>query len=798
MPAANVRTFEKALTPRVGGNEGVYNSIVIPAKKGPVGEPVLVSSEGDLLDRFTPDGTVKIGYNIAYYSALAVLQQTHSLWVTRAANEALNGGVFVNSSKSSLPAYKQMQEISGELPEIDFDVSNITDGSADVDVSNLVGGTPTDLVGRTINILDVGDFSVSSVTGATLTLDANATATTSFVGTGSGVIQESVDYASFDADFGAGGNSTSIEATNYSDATGTVSDLLNTVVSFVADGAKFTRTVTNVTGTTLTVDSVTPAITNQNGSGYRGSPEITCTVSDIAENKSTMTISNIAPAYVTINDFNAKTLAVTADMSDSSTLSLSSVVSNPNGAEITFDDGVDNPGLVNSSTGFTPYTPATADGFEDAAGIAQPVGDLVTFDANDFYTLFSLYSVNEGDWSKDIFVEIVTEGLRTPDAFEINVYTKNDLVRPAESFICSRDPERKDGYERNIFIETSLQASRYIRAINNPLMPYRDVAGDINIPKETVSRDILGNIIGRSFMTMVGGDDGDAVTSSHMIEMAQKMDNKNNYPLTVMLDGGWAEPGYQQALLQICEKRDDAFAVLSVPFILEMDPVTYITDIVEYRNYILNANSSYGALYSSHVKITDKYNDREIFVAPDGFAAAAINLSASAYEIWYPPAGYRRGRMFVNDVHVKFTDGDLDYLADNGINQIRFAPGKGIAIWGQLTLAIIPSAFDRMNVRLLLNELKPAITAYLERYLFELNTEEVRLQIRSSISSYLTGIVARNGIKNFEVVCNDTNNTPQDEINNTLNVDVYIQPVYSIEFINFTTILRHTGISFNA
>ena len=797
MPAANVRTYEKDLVPRIGGQKGVYNAICIPAKKGPINVPVLVSGENDLLNKFTPDGTIKVGYSIAYYSALTALQQTNTLWTIRVANGALNGGAFVNQSGSNLDSYKQINELTTELPEITFTVSGIIDGSADVTIADLVGGTPDELVGRTINIIGVGavTYTVASVVGTVLTLNTAIVSSVSFSGTGTGLVAESTDFISFDADFGVGGNAVTIEATNLIDGNGvtvTTVELENRVITFIADGVKFTRTVISVDGTTITVDSATPAVTNQLGEGYRGTPELSADVSGIVDGGSVVVLSNILPSYISITDFGGETIEIISVMSDASSVVISSLVSNPNGAEITLDAGINNPTLVDSSTGEAPYSEATADGFVDAGAISQPVGDLVTFDPASFYSVMSLYSINEGDWSKDVRVEILTEDVKNPDTFTLNVYTKSDLVRPIESFVCSRDPEAKDGFGRNIFVETALQASNYVNAVSNGVI-------DIEVlPKETVERDVDGNIVSRNFIRFVGGFDGFGVEDTHMILAAELLNNKNNYPLSVFMDGGFAEPAYQRKIAEICESRDDAFAVLSVPFETEQNPVTYITDITDYRNIELNLNTSFAALYTSHVKITDKYNNREIYISPDGFAAAAINLSASNYEIWYPPAGFKRGRMTVNDVHIKFTDGDLDYLADNGINQIRFAPGKGVAIWGQLTLAFIPSAFDRINIRLLLNTLKPDISGFLEQYLFELNTGAVRSSISSVISSYLSGIYSRDGISDFRVVCDGTNNSEQDTINNTLNVDVYIQPVYSIEYINFTTIIKNSAISFNA
>ncbi len=66
------------------------------------------------------------------------------------------------------------------------------------------------------------------------------------------------------------------------------------------------------------------------------------------------------------------------------------------------------------------------------------------------------------------------------------------------------------------------------------------------------------------------------------------------------------------------------------------------------------------------------------------------------------------------------------------------------------------------------------------------------------ITEYLNGIKADNGVSDFKVVCNSTNNTSGDIDAHILNVDVYLKPVHSIEYINFTTILTNTGVEFSS
>jgi len=773
--AAKVSTFEKSYAMRVSSTGGVYNSILIPAKKGPISTPVLISSEDQLLRLFTPNRKVEVGYNMAYYSALAVLDSADKLWVTRIANGALRGGVEIfDDSKAT--AWKQVNETSPEMKLITFSVEGITDGGTSVTVTSITNAIEADLNGRQINIEGIsGSYEVTAVNGSVLTLGSAITSSVSFSGAGAGTIGKSVDYIGFDADFGAGGNSTDVIVSNLT--TGLPSDMLNASITFLADGTPFTRTVIAVSSSTLTLDAVSPAITVQNGTGYKGTPDITVSVSGIVDGGETVQLAGINPTHLTTTDIDGMTLDILAEMSDNSTLALSSVVSAPVGSTMTVV-AFNNPSLVDTATAKAPYAEAVAVGYEDDTSV------------NMTDACFALSAADGGEWSKDIRIEILKGvQVREPNAFEIRVFGKNDLNTPLESFICNRIPGSKNGKGRNMYIENALERSTLISAVDNTLVD------QATLPTETVERDVDGKIVKRNFIKLVAGDDGDAVTDSNMITGLDLLDNKNSYPISVMLDGGWASPAYQIKMAQVCEKRDDCVAILSVPFEKEIT-TTYATDIVNYRNLEVNINSSYAAMYSCHVKITDKFNDREIFVSPDGYAAAAINYSASNYEIWYPAAGFKRGRLFVNDVLKKFTDGDLDFLAENGINTIRFAPGKGIAIWGQYTMTHQATALDRLNIRLLLNEIKPAITEFLDDFLFELNTNDIRILIQSKIESYLFGIRSRNGIEAFDVVCNDSNNSDHDKENHVLNVDVYIKPVQSIEYINFTTILTTSGIEF--
>ena len=362
-----------------------------------------------------------------------------------------------------------------------------------------------------------------------------------------------------------------------------------------------------------------------------------------------------------------------------------------------------------------------------------------------------------------------------PGTFLVNIYGQSNKNQPLDSFVCSKTQGAKDGYGRNIYLEQVFESSSHVQIINNGAVT------------DTYVKDVCVPV------SLTGGSDGTSATDGQCIQALSTLSG-TTLPLTLVIDGGRTTPAYQQAIISLCESRMDCVGILSTPYQSE-DSANYLNAVIDYRNYQLNANTSYAALYSSSVLIYDEFNDRTIFVSPDGFVAALISATAANFEIWYPVAGFRRGIMNVLDVRRRWTDGEMDYLYDNGVNPIRFAPGQGIVIWGQKTLQSMPSSLDRLNVRLLLITIEPAIKAALQYFLFELNDATTRALAKSAVDSYMYGIQSRRGVYNFNTVCDNSNNPPSAINNYTMNLDLYIQPTLSIEYINFTVVIEPTGIS---
>ncbi len=411
-----------------------------------------------------------------------------------------------------------------------------------------------------------------------------------------------------------------------------------------------------------------------------------------------------------------------------------------------------------------------------------------------------IYGKDPGTWNNDIYIETLhypygesstwTEAqaqaaltVKEEDSFLIYVQKRDSqgvLYDLEDPWLVSRVEDKKDGYGKNIYIESVLEGSNYIRALDNKSVDDSIYPEDQDTP-----------------LVLDKGDNGGTVTDTHMLQAIEVLRNKRNIFFTLLTDGGWATPAYQkQGIINICEDRMDCFGVLSTPISDELSN-SYLEDIMEYRLIELNANTSYAGIFSPHLLIQDKYNDRQIYVPPDGYVSANISETAGNYELWYPTAGNKRGILNVLGVAREFTEGDENTLYNNGINPIDFYPGKGIRIWGNKTLLSRPSALDRINVRMLLIVIEPAIAAFLDDFVFDLITTEMYSQIRSGINTYMDDIKARNGVYDYYCVCGTENNSAQDIDNNIVNVWLYVKPVKAAEFIKFRVIITPTSASFS-
>jgi phage tail sheath protein FI len=142
------------------------------------------------------------------------------------------------------------------------------------------------------------------------------------------------------------------------------------------------------------------------------------------------------------------------------------------------------------------------------------------------------------------------------------------------------------------------------------------------------------------------------------------------------------------------------------------------------------------------------------------------------------------------------TKAQRDELYKNGINPVVAFPGEGIILYGDKTMQMKPSAFDRINVRRLFIVLEKAIAIAAKYSLFEFNDSFTRAQFISMVEPFLRDVKGRRGIYDFSVICDETNNTAEVIDTNRFVGDIYIKPARSINFIQLNFVAVRTGVDF--
>ena len=82
-------------------------------------------------------------------------------------------------------------------------------------------------------------------------------------------------------------------------------------------------------------------------------------------------------------------------------------------------------------------------------------------------------------------------------------------------------------------------------------------------------------------------------------------------------------------------------------------------------------------------------------------------------------------------------------------------------------------------------------------FLFEFNDAFTRSRFSGTVTAFLDDIKGRNGVQDFAVVCDDSNNTSEVIDRNEFRGDIYVKPSRSINFIQLQFVAVRSGVEFS-
>ena len=208
-------------------------------------------------------------------------------------------------------------------------------------------------------------------------------------------------------------------------------------------------------------------------------------------------------------------------------------------------------------------------------------------------------------------------------------------------------------------------------------------------------------------------------------------------------------------------------------------------------------DNNYVATYFPDVVFRDDINNLNLKLPASIVALKALGYNDSVAYPWFAPAGFNRGALDnVVNTEVRLNAEDRNVLYEGRINPIANFPNGGFVIFGQKTLQQDRSSLDRVNVRRMLLEVKRIVSDIANRLIFEQNTPQTRAKFVAEATPALATIQAQQGIDQFQVIMDSTNNTNEDIETNRLNGRIVLVPTRAIEFIAVDFIITNAGVSF--
>jgi Phage tail sheath C-terminal domain len=218
----------------------------------------------------------------------------------------------------------------------------------------------------------------------------------------------------------------------------------------------------------------------------------------------------------------------------------------------------------------------------------------------------------------------------------------------------------------------------------------------------------------------------------------------------------------------------------------------------------LTVASPYVGVFWPSCQTTDLSGSAVVTAPSHMMVRTMIRNDEVAYP-WLAPAGTRRGVVdnadrigYINAQTGEFITLGVnqalrDVLYTNRVNPITFVPGVGITNFGNKTTQSVASSLDRINVARLVVFIRARLEEIGKQFLFEPNDQITRDEVKNAVNSLMINLVAKRGIYDYLVVCDDTNNTPARIDANELWVDIAIEPVKAVEFIYIPIRLKNTG-----
>jgi len=426
----------------------------------------------------------------------------------------------------------------------------------------------------------------------------------------------------------------------------------------------------------------------------------------------------------------------------------------------------------------------------------DPLSQQCILDSNYFQNIVGWFvAPSSGTWSN---------GLK----FELSLFTEGvgEIAGRYKLLIYGSGGEILDRVEDISFDKT---ASRYIANVLNPGSVFGGLRGNLYVHWEerpgflnndpnliTYETRLPAQFASRSYSGANNGIPNDPSYSNYLDVAVignpslatglYAFENPETFEIDILATPGFSSGAVIGTAIQIISSRGDAVYLVDPPFGLRPQQT------VDWHNGMLISdlqqaiNTSYAGLYSGWLLVFDQFSGKNIWIPPSGHMAGIFSRSSREGDPWSAPAGLRRGRI-LSPIAVEYSptkgEQDLMYGSGNSVNPIINFTREGLTVWGNRTLQRGDSPLSRMDVRLLVNNVRRGLISILRGFVFEPNDRILWSQIKASIDPFLADIQSRRGLVRYVTIIDENSNTPERIDRGELWVSVILVPNRAAEFV---------------
>jgi hypothetical protein len=275
----------------------------------------------------------------------------------------------------------------------------------------------------------------------------------------------------------------------------------------------------------------------------------------------------------------------------------------------------------------------------------------------------------------------------------------------------------------------------------------------------------------------------------------------------------------KEELSFLCKERQNAAAILNAPMVKELKAATNPTFKDSFAPYgfnvrhvatggnldtnptslytlpSINEGASYAFYYGPGLNVIE--NGRTKVIPPAAYVSNNyIDKYLDALP-WSIIAGPRRGVVGgtgVQSLEFSFDKNDRDILEPFGYNPIVFERGVGLTIKGNKTAQQgVQSALSSAHVREVLIYIEDGLAEILKNYLFEFNSAQTRLEIKTLADNFMESVKKDGGVYDYKNIMDGSNNTSEVIDNNMGILDTFVEPVKGLEILVSRVTVLNTG-----